>query len=113
MKHFLENIKVVGSLSIIVLTLSICYFLVILPNKKISVVEDFELRKSLDLISCINEAKGRYDNVIQYNCKSENEKQKAEGICVTPYLTKNKAEEVYKDDRELCVDIYKVRPNIF
>ena len=69
MKHFLENIKIVGSLSVIVLTLSICYFLVILPNKRINIVENFEFGQSVELSTCMREAKARYDLVMTFNCR--------------------------------------------
>jgi|SRR3989338_7788942 len=111
-EQFLENMKIVSSLSILIISFSIFYFLVLLPSKKIDIITDFEYKKSSELLDCIYKAKARYDNVILYNCKSETQKQKNEGVCVTPNHIKTRAETVYKEDRELCIDIYKNKLNI-
>lgn len=113
LKQFLENIKIVSSISILLLSFSVFYFLTILPNKKINIVTNFELRQSAELSTCMSEAKARYDLVMIFNCKSQDQKQKEDGVCSAPLHIQTRSEEVYKEDRELCINLYKTKLNIF
>lgn len=99
-------------IAIVVVSFSVFYHLVIFPNNKMKLVSEFESKQRARLFECNYQAKKRYEKVWDYNCKSTTKEHKKSGSCSISNHISDKADEVYRDDRELCIKIYKTKLNI-